>query len=73
MAEYSSSRKDSFFGSVDYITLLLYLLLVAIGIVAVFSASWDGESESMFSFSHNYVKQIVFLGVSMWNSASSSA
>ena len=65
MAEYSSRRKDSFFGSVDYITLLLYLLLVAIGIVAVFSASWDGESESMFSFSHNYVKQIVFLGVSM--------
>lgn len=63
--EYSRKGKDSLFGSVDHIALLLYLLLVAIGVVAVFSASWDGESESMFSFSHNYVKQIVFLGVSL--------
>ena len=41
--EYSRKGKDSLFGSVDHIALLLYLLLVAIGVVAVFSASWDGE------------------------------
>ena len=63
--EYRSREKESLFGSVDRIAVLLYLLLVAIGVVAVFSASWVDGDESFFSFSHNYIKQIVFLGLSL--------
>ena len=64
--EYSPQSRDSLFGSVDRIALLLYLLLVTIGVVSVFSASWsEGAEGGFFSFSHNYVKQIVWLGISL--------
>ena len=62
---YSNSSKDSLFGSVDRIALMLYLLLVAIGIASVFSASWVEGDENILSFSHNYIKQIVWLGISL--------
>ena len=48
--EYRQARKESLFGSVDRVALLLYLLLVAVGVVAVFSASWVEDSEDFFSF-----------------------
>ena len=53
------------FGSVDSVALLLYFMLVAVGVVAVFSASWVEGSENFFAFSHNYIKQIVWLGISL--------
>lgn len=58
-------NKESLFGSVDMVALLLYLLLVTIGVVAVFSASWVEDSENFLSFSHNYIKQAVWLGISL--------
>lgn len=63
--EYGQGKKESLFGSVDRVALLLYLLLVAVGVVAVFSASWVEDSENFFAFSHNYIKQIVWLGISL--------
>ena len=63
--EYGQRRKESLFGSVDSVALLLYLLIVAVGVVAVFSASWVEDSENIFAFSHNYIKQIVWLGISL--------
>lgn len=67
MLEYGHSRgKESLFGSVDRVAVMLYLLLVAIGIVSVFSASWVEGEENALSFSHNYIKQIVWLGISLF-------
>ena len=63
--EYGQRRRESLFGSVDSVALLLYFMLVAVGIVAVFSASWVEGSENIFAFSHNYIKQIVWLGISL--------
>ena len=63
---YNNYSKDSLFGSVDRIALLLYLLLVAIGVASVFSASWVEGDENVFSFSHNYIKQLVWLGISLF-------
>ena len=63
--EYGSAKKESLFGSVDRVALLLYFLIVAVGVVAVFSASWVEDSENIFAFSHNYIKQIVWLGISL--------
>ena len=62
---YGHGKKESLFGSVDWVALLLYLLLVAVGVVAVFSASWVEDSENVFAFSHNYIKQSVWLGISL--------
>ena len=63
--EYRGGKRDSLFGSVDRVALLLYLLLVSVGIVAVLSASWVEDSENIFAFSHNYIKQAVWLGISL--------
>ncbi len=63
--EYGQRKRESLFGSVDSVALLLYLLLVAVGVVAIFSASWAEGSENFFSFSHNYIKQVVWLGISL--------
>ena len=63
--QYGQRKRDSLFGSVDSVALLLYLFLVIIGVVAVLSASWVEESENIFDFSHNYIKQAVWLGISL--------
>ncbi len=63
--QYGQRRKESLFGSVDWVALILYLLLVMVGVVAVFSASWVEDSENFFAFSHNYIKQFVWLGISL--------
>ena len=63
--EYRGGNRDSLFGSVDRVALLLYLLLVSVGIAAVLSASWVEDSENVFAFSHNYIKQAVWLGISL--------
>ena len=57
--------KISLFKGVDRVAVLLYIALVMVGLVAIFSASWIEDSENFFSFSHNYIKQIVFLGCLM--------
>ena len=59
------TRKISLFGGVDRIAVLLYLMLVVVGLVAIFSASWVEGSEEFFSFSHNYIKQVVWVGVAI--------
>ena len=62
--DYGQGHKDSLFGSIDRVALILYLLLVSVGVFAVFSASWVEDSENFFAFSHNYIKQAVWLGIS---------
>ena len=63
--DYGQGRKDSLFGSIDRVAMILYLMLVTVGVVAVFSASWVEDSENVLAFSHNYIKQIVWLGISL--------
>ena len=63
--DYGQGHKDSLFGSIDRVALILYLLLVVVGLISVFSASWIEDSENFFAFSHNYIKQAVWLGISL--------
>lgn len=56
--------KISLFEGVDYITILLYVLLVAFGFVNIFSATFNQEIEA-FSLSQQYVKQLMWIGVSI--------
>ena len=60
----SSNRgSGSLFGRVDMVALGLYFALVLIGILCITSASYDPEVGSIFSFRHNYVKQIMWAGI----------
>ena len=63
--EYGQRNRTSLFAGVDKVALFSYLALVVIGVIAVFSASWVEGDENILSFSHNYIKQITFLGISL--------
>lgn len=53
----------SIFAGVDRVAVLLYAALTIVGFAAILSASWDETAESVFDFSHNYMKQVMWLGV----------
>ncbi|MBO5830528.1 MAG: rod shape-determining protein RodA [Alistipes sp.] len=64
-AGYTSSRNSgSLFGRIDIVALGLYFALVLVGILCITSASYDPEVGGIFSFKHNYVKQIMWAGIS---------
>lgn len=67
ISEYNISRRggqDSLFGSVDKLALGLYISIVLLGVMCITSASYDPESANIFSLSHNYMKQLMWVGIS---------
>ena len=63
---YSGSKNSSsLFGRVDIVALGLYFALVLVGILCITSASYDLNVENIFSLRHNYMKQIMWLGIAL--------
>ena len=58
-----SQNSSSLFGRVDLVALGLYFALVLVGILCITSASYDLNVENVFSLRHNYMKQIMWLGI----------
>ena len=54
----------SFLSRLDAATVALYILLVAVGITAVFSVEYQ-EGQSLFLMNSNHMKQVVWLGISL--------
>lgn len=59
----SRQRSNSLFGRVDMVALLSYIAIVIMGLVFITSASFDHDTDSLFSFSHNYMKQVMWIGI----------
>lgn len=51
------------FSGIDRFAVMLYMMLTLVGFAAILSASWDDTSENIFSMSHNYMKQLAWIGV----------
>lgn len=51
--------------SIDWVTVLLYLALVTVGWLAVYTADFQGETTSIFNLGKNYGKQLVFLSMAL--------
>ncbi|MBK7140302.1 MAG: rod shape-determining protein RodA [Bacteroidetes bacterium] len=56
--------KSQLYGPVDVEVILLYMALVFIGWISIFSSSYDGEGFKIFDLSKNYGKQLLWIGVS---------
>ncbi|MCH5217200.1 MAG: rod shape-determining protein RodA [Muribaculaceae bacterium] len=54
-----------FFGSIDWITIVLYLIMVVAGAVSIYAASYDFEGERMFDFNQFSGKQFVWIGLAL--------
>lgn len=59
---YGGSR-SIFTSSVDWVMILLYMGLVLIGWLSIFSASYDETAIDPYSFSHFYVKQVMWVAM----------
>ncbi|GAA3509063.1 rod shape-determining protein RodA [Aquimarina addita] len=52
-------------GSIDWITVLLFLLLVSFGWMNIYSASYGDEEFSITNFSQPYIKQLYWIVLSL--------
>ncbi len=59
----SNSGIARFFAGIDRWTVLIYVAIVCIGLVLITSASIEEGSGGFFSFSHVYMKQLMWMGV----------
>lgn len=58
-------RREKMIGSIDWLSILLYGLLVFFGWLSIFSASSDDTVVSIFDFSERYGKQLLWIGLSI--------
>ena len=63
-SRYNHSSSRSLFGNVDMVALGIYIAIAVIGIMCITSASFDSETTNIFSTSHNYIKQLMWVGIS---------
>ncbi|MGE6221208.1 rod shape-determining protein RodA [Nubsella zeaxanthinifaciens] len=54
-------QNSRFFFNVDWITILIYIALCAIGFVNIFSVRFDPDTSTAFNFSDEYGKQLIFV------------
>ena len=66
LSDYSrnSYNSRSLFGRVDMVALGIYIAIAVIGFLCITSASFDPDTTNIFSSSHNYIKQIMWIGIS---------
>ncbi|MDK2771138.1 MAG: rod shape-determining protein RodA [Flavobacterium sp.] len=58
-------RNQSVNRSIDWLTLFLYIILVCMGWMTIYSASLPVEGASVFDFSQNYGRQMIFIFLSI--------
>lgn len=61
-----SNDSKSIFKSIDNVTLVLYLVLVFIGLLAVFSVEYKTTDPTIFMMSKSHMKQFMWLGISLF-------
>ena len=57
-----ADRRNRIFEGVDLWTVLLYVLIVIAGWISITAASYEAGTPDPFSFSHFYMKQLIWVG-----------
>jgi rod shape determining protein RodA len=57
----STQQGSRFFFNVDWITILIYTALCAIGFINIYASIYDAETSALFDFGSNYGKQLIFV------------
>lgn len=66
MIDENEYYRNKIIGKIDWVTVLIYLALVLIGWFSIFSAKYDDLHPSIFDFSKEYGKQLVWIGVALF-------
>ncbi|WP_442590292.1 rod shape-determining protein RodA [Pedobacter sp. AW31-3R] len=56
-----NQQGSRFFFNVDWITILIYVALCAIGFVNIYASIYNPDTSSFFNFSSNYGKQLIYI------------
>lgn len=65
MESRSTDTGASVFKSLDWVTIVLYLILVSAGAVSIYAASYDFDNASIFDFQEFSGKQFLWIGLSL--------
>lgn len=65
MESRNTEANVSVFRSLDWVTIILYILLVSAGAVSIYAASYDFDNASMFDLSEFSGKQFMWIGLSL--------
>jgi rod shape determining protein RodA len=57
----STQQGSRFFFNVDWITILIYVALCAIGFVNIYASVYNPDNSTVFNFTSNYGKQLIFI------------
>lgn len=57
----STQQGNRFFFNVDWITILIYIAICAIGFVNIYASIYSPDTTAVFSFESNYGKQLIFI------------
>ncbi len=60
----SGFSRDSVRSRIDWKTILVYVLLLCIGWVSIYSAGWDPTQSEGFSFGASYGRQLIWIALS---------
>src|ERR1700740_2311472 len=60
-----SSLRKSLFSRIDGVVLLLYVMLVTVGILAVFSVEHRATDPTIFMMNKSFMKQLIWFGYSL--------
>jgi rod shape determining protein RodA len=56
-----TQQGNRFFFNVDWITILIYIAICAIGFVNIYASIYSPDTTGVFSFNTNYGKQLIFI------------
>jgi len=59
------SRRGNIIGELDWITLVLYILLVTYGWLSIYSATSGEQATHLFDLSQRYGKQLLWIGMAL--------
>lgn len=62
----TSTANKSLYNRIDGVTFWLYMSLVIVGIIAVFSVEYRSTDPSIFMMSKSHMKQSIWLGISLF-------
>jgi rod shape determining protein RodA len=67
LSEYNRNNRSnsrSLFGNIDMVALGIYIAIALAGLMCITSASIEPDTTNFFSSSHNYIKQLMWIGIS---------
>ncbi len=59
------SRRNNVFANLDWLVIILYIVLISMGVINIFSAEYNEATKNFFDFSLRSGKQMIWIGAAL--------